>query len=551
MKKVVCAVIFCLIVATCFIACSEREPKIVVSFETNGGSGVSAIETVVSAVPVSKKDGFRLEGWYRDEDFKERAVFPFCPTENCVLYAKWTDIAKGSLDIKYERTANNNAFIAASYSENSVSVCVPDTHLGLPVIGIKKGFLKIKSFVVNFCIGKNVIKIEEEFYRCYLLNTFEILGANERYEIVADALCDKKEDKIIAYPAALKKDTFEFNRTLSKNAIIYNERIERIIFGEKAKAEEGAFEGLTCLKEFTVNANNGTYKAVDGILYSKNEDILYRYPQGKTGDEYTITDKTETVAKSAFELTALKKITLGKNVKNYLDVSKTAHLIEYAVEKGNAFFTADDGVLYSADGKTLVKVPCGKTGDYSIKEGTETVGEFSFSDGKITAVFVPKSVKTIENFAFNFCAKLDKICFEEDSLLISIAENSLVGCTKLKTFVVTTRRPPQTASALFSATGEDLNIVVPSNAIDAYAYYWDFVAERLSNTGRAVANYTVAFDVRGGTETEPVYGIFILSVPKTTKDGATFLYWADDDGNEVVFPYFIEEDKLFHAVWDN
>ena len=232
MKKIVCAVLLCLLIATCFIACSEREQKIVVSFETNGGSSISARETTVADPPISKKDGFRLEGWYRDSDLRERAVFPFSPTADCVLYANWTDITTGSLGIKYEKNATLDAFIASSFSGNSISVCVPDTHLGLPVVGIKKGFLKIKSYVVNFCIGKNVTEIGEEFYRCYSLNSFEIIGSNERYEIDGDSLCDKKEDKIVAYPVALKKDIFSFDRTLAKNALIYNDNIQKIVFGE-------------------------------------------------------------------------------------------------------------------------------------------------------------------------------------------------------------------------------------------------------------------------------------------------------------------------------
>lgn len=549
MKKIVCAVLLCLLIATCFIACSEREQKIVVSFETNGGSSISARETTVADPPISKKDGFRLEGWYRDSDFRERAVFPFSPTADCVLYANWTDITTGSLGIKYEKNATLDAFIASSFSGNSISVCVPDTHLGLPVVGIKKGFLKIKSYVVNFCIGKNVTEIEEEFYRCYSLNSFEIIGSNERYEIDGDSLCDKKEDKIVAYPVALKKDIFSFDRTLAKNALIYNDNIQKIVFGENAKAEDGAFEGLKSLKEFSVNESNGYYKAVDGILYSKDEQILYRYPQGKKGDEYAVSDKTVTVSEAAFEQTALKKITLGKNVKEFFDFSSVPLLEEIAVDKNNAYFQSIDGALYSSDGKTAVRFPCAKTGEYSVKQDTEIIGEFAFSECKISSVVLPKSVKNVKEFAFNFCVNLEKVRFEKESELTYLAENSLVGCTGLKTFILTTRRPPQTAAALFSATSSDLKIVVPSNVKEAYAYYWDFAASKLSDTGTAVTNYTVLFDANGGSEVSEIHGAFILKAPSTKKEGAIFLYWADEDGSEVVFPYFIEGYKRFYAVW--
>ena len=70
------------------------------------------------------------------------------------------------------------------------------------------------------------------------------------------------------------------------------------------------------LKTISVDSNNSNYKSCDGVLYSKDESILYVYPQGKEGNNYIVLSKTNTVADSAFNMNkSLKSVVLPKGLK--------------------------------------------------------------------------------------------------------------------------------------------------------------------------------------------------------------------------------------------
>ena len=66
----------------------------------------------------------------------------------------------------------------------------------------------------------------------------------------------------------------------------------------------------------------------------------------------------------------------------------------------NEYYRSSDGVMYSADGKTLVFMPSGRAGEFTVPDAVETIGSGSFRNSKLTSVIVPASVKRIEASAF-------------------------------------------------------------------------------------------------------------------------------------------------------
>ncbi|MBD5433244.1 MAG: SUMF1/EgtB/PvdO family nonheme iron enzyme, partial [Treponema sp.] len=64
-----------------------------VTFETNGGSDVAALETArIAESPVTTLEGKTLARWYADANCSDESkiVFPYDVTRNITLYAKWT-----------------------------------------------------------------------------------------------------------------------------------------------------------------------------------------------------------------------------------------------------------------------------------------------------------------------------------------------------------------------------------------------------------------------------------------------------------------------------
>ena len=80
-----------LAIAVCFFACAK---KLTITFETNGGSAVAAIEAKAGA-EITKpqdptKENLTFGGWYADIDLLEAFTFPEkMPDKSITVYAKW------------------------------------------------------------------------------------------------------------------------------------------------------------------------------------------------------------------------------------------------------------------------------------------------------------------------------------------------------------------------------------------------------------------------------------------------------------------------------
>lgn len=80
---------------------------------------------------------------------------------------------------------------------------------------------------------------------------------------------------------------------------------------------------------------------------------------------------------------------------------------KYIVDEENPNYKSVDGVLFTKDGKTLIQYPLAcENEEYNVPEGTEEIGEFSFSkaygisERNVSSVILPKSVRTIGAYAF-------------------------------------------------------------------------------------------------------------------------------------------------------
>ena len=89
-----------------------------------------------------------------------------------------------------------------------------------------------------------------------------------------------------------------------------------------------------------------------------------------------------------------------------------------------------DGILYSADMKTLILCPAGKTGEVTIPDGVERIRKQAFFGSKISKVIFPDSLVRLQNEAFYGCENLKEIDFGNGIEQIGGAENKHIfsGC---------------------------------------------------------------------------------------------------------------------------
>ncbi len=93
------------------------------------------------------------------------------------------------------------------------------------------------------------------------------------------------------------------------------------------------------------------------------------------------------------------------------------------------------GVKYSKDGKKLLEVPETLNGLYSIKEGTQIVGDDAFGYCKsLTSIDIPSGVTSIGDGAFYGCRSLSSIKISYS--VTSIGDNAFYRCSSLKSLEI-------------------------------------------------------------------------------------------------------------------
>ncbi len=108
-------------------------------------------------------------------------------------------------------------------------------------------------------------------------------------------------------------------------------------------------------------------------------------------------------------------------------------LTDIHVAEGNTTYKDIDGVLYTADGTSLMFYPEGKTAtSFTTPAGVTTIGQEAFSDnGNIKSVTLSKGVTTISDRAFLFCGALAEVTIPAS--VTSIGTDAFYGCDTLTT----------------------------------------------------------------------------------------------------------------------
>jgi len=182
----------------------------------------------------------------------------------------------------------------------------------------------------------------------------------------------------------------------------------------KSIAEEALY-GNVYLSEVTIG-HGSDFVLVDNVLYSSGGKTLLVYP---LADPLLATSYTVPV-----ELESLGALNLPSTIERI------------RVESGNSFFSSRDGVLFSADGKTLIKYPAGKDDItiYEVPPSVETIASRAFQFTQIEGinfsnvthlgyaalshsslagtVIIPETVTVIDAYQFNGCSNLVEVIFK-------------------------------------------------------------------------------------------------------------------------------------------
>ncbi|MEI6873741.1 MAG: leucine-rich repeat protein [Spirochaetota bacterium] len=106
-------------------------------------------------------------------------------------------------------------------------------------------------------------------------------------------------------------------------------------------------------------------------------------------------------------------------------------LTDIVVDGANPNFSSSSGALFDKTRTTLIEVPCGKAGTFSVPDGVTQIGDRAFSECAVmTGVTLPSSVTTIGRMAFFNCLSLTSVNLS--SGLTAMGENAFCLCTALE-----------------------------------------------------------------------------------------------------------------------
>lgn len=138
---------------------------------------------------------------------------------------------------------------------------------------------------------------------------------------------------------------------------------------------------------------------------------------------------------------------LGKGV-----FADCLEMIEYTVDEGNQNLVAIDGVLYSKDLLSLIHCPTGKSRSVIVPEGVSVLINSAFSGcSRLDSIALPKTLTTIQPYAFYFCSNLRHINIPDS--VNTISDHAFEECSRLDSVSVPKAVASLQDSAFKSCTG--------------------------------------------------------------------------------------------------
>ena len=144
------------------------------------------------------------------------------------------------------------------------------------------------------------------------------------------------------------------------------------------------------LEEIIVDSNNKYYCSKDGVLYTKDESIIIKYPPLKEGHTFSISKKVQIISSSCFENSLLKELTLPSKVKIIEDYAFSYCENLKFIKLSKNLEEIHDFAFYNCYSLANIKLP---SKVHTLKEGV-----FTFVDKSITNIEISKNNKHFSIF---------------------------------------------------------------------------------------------------------------------------------------------------------
>ena len=274
---------------------------------------------------------------------------------------------------QFNYTINSDLTITITgYTGPGGAVVIPDSLVGLPVIGIASGAFQGYPAPTSVAISTNVTSIASmAFQNCTSLTN-------------------------IAIPRSVTNMVSQ------------------------------SLWGCGKLMEIMVDPSNAVYSGVDGVLFNKSQTTLIQCPQGKIGN-YAMPNTVTNIGSYAFwTCSGLTNLTIGTNVitiadRGFFECKGLTSIIipDSVITLGSEAFEWFDGLTNVAIGTRVATLgdfsfaECNALPRVTIPNSVTNIGQYAFTScGNLTSVIVGSRVTRIGANAFSSCAVLEGVYFK-------------------------------------------------------------------------------------------------------------------------------------------
>ncbi len=353
-----------------------------------------------------------FDGWYYDPQCTEEYVwYEDAFFSDLTLYANWVNEDDG---IPYTYVELDDGTIEIrSYTGHRRYITIPDYIDGKMVssigefafagntrlreVSLPKYLRRIRASAFSGCsnlvyisIPDTVTRIEECAFFENLRLTQPVIGSESELSFLGD---------------------FAFSGCISMREFTVPAKVS-VINGS-------VFKGNIALRSFEVDHRNQHFVAVDGVLFTKDQQILVCYPTALSGS-YTLPQATREIGNFAFSFTRLSEVSLT-NVESigqfafYCGQLSSVLLPDTVTRLGASAFEG-----------------CSLMTSAVLSNNLTSISPKAFLRTGLMSVDIPPSVRTIDSYAFAQTSSLVEVNFASDGLLsvigaASFSETSLIS----------------------------------------------------------------------------------------------------------------------------
>ncbi len=289
------------------------------------------------------------------------------------------------------------------------------------------------------------------------LEAFVMDAGNAKFEVVDGVLFSKGPKRLLLYPQGKSGATYTVPEGVEEitsygiagnpyltsidlkdvtkvkiSALVNLPKLKTITIPKNLKKkglEEGAFEGCSSLEAYKVADGNTDFSADNGVLFSKDKDILYFYPIAKSDATYNIPPTVKIIADKAFQgASKLTSLVIPTSVE---EIKSQAFRQNYKL--ASVKFCEPSNLRKLANYSFWT---CSSLKEVTLPSSITNIGKAFLACDSLETINVPANAKltTIEEDAFKSNQNLKHFNFLGECPLTTIGKNAFANLKKLTTF---------------------------------------------------------------------------------------------------------------------